>query len=119
MPPTTEPARFLEFKSVPHGTTRADGSLVLNRYSSILTNAHDYPGAQAMLYAAGVKNEDEMHNAPQVGMNNGPASHSCLLNALQAWLPCSGRGTHATCTVRIPLPFCAFRSAVAVSKDGG
>lgn len=61
-----EKSRFLEFRSVPHGTMR-DGKLVLNRYSSLVTNGHEHPGAQAMLYAAGVKDKDQMQNAPHVG----------------------------------------------------
>ncbi|KAI5780010.1 dihydroxy-acid/6-phosphogluconate dehydratase [Geopyxis carbonaria] len=63
-----EKSRFLEFRSVPHGTVR-DGKLVLNRYSSLVTNGHEYPGAQAMLYAAGVKDKDQMQHAPHVGVS--------------------------------------------------
>jgi dihydroxy-acid dehydratase len=63
---TKEPSRFLDFKGVPYGTER-NGALVMNRFSSVLTNGHDFPGAQAMLYAAGVKNLHEMRNTPQVG----------------------------------------------------
>ncbi|KAF8540494.1 dihydroxy-acid/6-phosphogluconate dehydratase [Trichophaea hybrida] len=62
-----EPSRLLEFSSVPYGTMKS-GKLVLNRFSSILTNGHDFPGAQAMLYAAGIENEEQMQNAPQVGV---------------------------------------------------
>ncbi|KAJ2905194.1 hypothetical protein MKZ38_006100 [Zalerion maritima] len=40
----------------------------LNRWSQALTRGHDYPGAQAMLYGAGVPNEDMMKNAPHVGI---------------------------------------------------
>jgi len=40
-----EEPRFLSFKHLPEGTVR-DGQPVLNRYSSTLTNAHDFPGAQ-------------------------------------------------------------------------
>ena len=63
-----EPSRLLEFSSVPHGTRRNGGELVLNRFSSILTAGHDFPGAQAMLYAAGIETEEQMRNVPQVGM---------------------------------------------------
>ena len=63
-----EHSRFLEFRHHPHGTKNADGSLMLNRYSSIVTNGHEFPGAQAMLYAAGVKNKDDMRYKPQVGL---------------------------------------------------
>ncbi|CAK7205358.1 hypothetical protein SEUCBS139899_008128 [Sporothrix eucalyptigena] len=40
----------------------------LNRWSQNLTRGHDHPGAQAMLYAAGVPNRDMMKNAPHVGI---------------------------------------------------
>ncbi|CAI4219002.1 unnamed protein product [Parascedosporium putredinis] len=48
----------------------------LNRWSHFITKGHDFPGAQtdkdtmpkAMLYGAGVPNEDMMKNAPQVGV---------------------------------------------------
>ncbi|KAH6612251.1 dihydroxy-acid/6-phosphogluconate dehydratase [Chaetomium sp. MPI-SDFR-AT-0129] len=40
----------------------------LNRWSHVLTRGHDFPGAQAMLYAAGVPNRDMMKNAPHVGI---------------------------------------------------
>ena len=63
-----EKARFLEFKTHPYGTKNPDGSLMLNRYSSILTGGYNFPGAQAMLYAAGVKNQDDMRTKPHVGM---------------------------------------------------
>lgn len=45
-----------------------DGKLALNRFSSTLTNGHDFPGAQAMLYAAGVPNKEAMKTSPQVGI---------------------------------------------------
>lgn len=65
-------SRFLEFRSVPYGTKR-DGELVLNRYSSLVTNGYEFPGAQAMLYAAGIKNQEDMRTKPQVGMKPIPA----------------------------------------------
>ncbi|KAM0695065.1 hypothetical protein Q7P36_005421 [Cladosporium allicinum] len=40
----------------------------LNKYSSTLTREHDFPAAQAMLYAAGVPNEHVLKNYPQVGI---------------------------------------------------
>ena len=40
----------------------------LNKYSSTLTREHDFPAAQAMLYAAGVPNEHQLKNYPQVGI---------------------------------------------------
>lgn len=56
-----EVPRFLDF---PHSKPGSK----LNRYSSTLTRAHDFPAAQAMLYAAGVENEDQLKNWPQVGI---------------------------------------------------
>lgn len=41
----------------------------LNRWSHIMTREHDFPGAQAMLYAAGVPDENTMRNAPHVGIS--------------------------------------------------
>ncbi|KAK1831468.1 dihydroxy-acid and 6-phosphogluconate dehydratase [Podospora conica] len=52
---------YTQFKTLPPGGP-------LNRWSHALTRGHDFPGAQAMLYAAGVPNEDMMKNAPQVGI---------------------------------------------------
>lgn len=66
--PQRETSRFLEFRSAPYGTKR-DGELVLNRYSSLVTNGYEFPGAQAMLYAAGIKNQEDMRTKPQVGMD--------------------------------------------------
>lgn len=40
-----EVPRFLDFPCVPDGTAR-DGKPVLNKYSSTITRAHDFPGAQ-------------------------------------------------------------------------
>lgn len=37
--------RYLDFRHLPDGTMR-DGKPALNKYSSTLTNAHDFPGAQ-------------------------------------------------------------------------
>lgn len=73
--PQRETSRFLEFRSAPYGTKR-DGELVLNRYSSLVTNGYEFPGAQAMLYAAGIKNQEDMRTKPQVGMNYS-APRSC------------------------------------------
>ncbi|KAF2151694.1 dihydroxy-acid dehydratase [Myriangium duriaei CBS 260.36] len=63
-----EEPRFLDFKHIEYGAKHKDGSPVLNRYSSTLTKGHDYPGAQAMLYAAGVPDEKAMKNSPHVGI---------------------------------------------------
>ncbi|KAK2001407.1 dihydroxy-acid dehydratase [Colletotrichum falcatum] len=40
----------------------------LNRWSHTITRDHDFPGAQAMLYGAGVPNKDMMKKAPHVGI---------------------------------------------------
>lgn len=55
-----EEPRYLSF---PHSDEP-----ILNKYSSTLTKGHDFPGAQAMLYAAGVPDEKTMKTAPQVGV---------------------------------------------------
>ncbi|KAI1378473.1 dihydroxy-acid dehydratase [Hypoxylon crocopeplum] len=58
--PKSDP-QYIQFKCLPPG-----GSL--NRWSHAITREHDYPGAQAMLYGAGVPNEEMMKNAPHVGI---------------------------------------------------
>ncbi|KAG8624065.1 hypothetical protein KVT40_009041 [Elsinoe batatas] len=63
-----EQPRFLSFKHKPFGEKRPNGEQVLNRYSSTLTQGHDFPAAQAMLYAAGVPDEKTMKNSPHVGI---------------------------------------------------
>ncbi|KAF6233212.1 hypothetical protein HO173_008501 [Letharia columbiana] len=62
-----EEPRFLDFPHLPNGVIR-DGKLRLNRYSSTITKDHDFPGAQAMLYAAGVPDRESMKNSPHVGV---------------------------------------------------
>ncbi|GAO17071.1 hypothetical protein UVI_02003430 [Ustilaginoidea virens] len=52
---------YIQFDCLPPGGP-------LNRWSAVLTREHDFPGAQAMLYGAGVPNEQLMKNAPQVGI---------------------------------------------------
>jgi len=61
--PATTPSepRYLQF---PHSQPGSG----LNRYSSTLTREHDFPGAQAMLYAAGVPNEHVLKTYPQIGI---------------------------------------------------
>ncbi|KAH8599863.1 dihydroxy-acid dehydratase-like protein [Bisporella sp. PMI_857] len=61
--------RYIDFPSLEYGTLGADGKIALNRWSGPLTRGHDFPGAQAMLYAAGVPNKEMMKNAPQVGIS--------------------------------------------------
>ncbi|KAK8111012.1 dihydroxy-acid dehydratase [Apiospora kogelbergensis] len=53
--------QYIQFKCLPPGG-------LLNRWSYTLTREHDFPGAQAMLYGAGVPNEDMMKTAPHVGV---------------------------------------------------
>ncbi|KAH7307962.1 dehydratase [Stachybotrys elegans] len=55
------PADFLQYKCLPPGGN-------LNRWSTVVTRGHDFPGAQAMLYGAGVKSREMMKTAPQVGV---------------------------------------------------
>ncbi|OQV11164.1 hypothetical protein CLAIMM_15044 [Cladophialophora immunda] len=59
--------RYLDFvrSSEPTGV---DGKPMLNRYSTHLTRQHDFPGAQAMLFAAGVPDRHAMQTAPHVGI---------------------------------------------------
>ncbi|OAQ73513.1 dihydroxy-acid dehydratase [Pochonia chlamydosporia 170] len=52
---------YIQFKCLPPGGP-------LNRWSTTLTREHDFPGAQAMLYGAGVPDEKTMKNAAQVGI---------------------------------------------------
>jgi dihydroxy-acid dehydratase len=63
-----EEPRFLSFPHLPEGTKKEDGTPALNRWSSTLTTGHNFPGAQAMLYAAGVPNKEAMKTYPQVGI---------------------------------------------------
>ena len=56
-----EEPRFLNFPNSKPGSG-------LNKFSSTITREHDFPAAQAMLYAAGVPNEDQLKNYPQVGI---------------------------------------------------
>ncbi|KAK8922239.1 putative dihydroxy-acid dehydratase, mitochondrial [Metarhizium anisopliae] len=64
-------ADYIQFKCLPPGGP-------LNRWSSTLTREHDFPGAQAMLYGAGVPDEKTMKNAPQVGIASAEA-HTALV----------------------------------------
>ncbi|KAL1892819.1 hypothetical protein Cpir12675_004353 [Ceratocystis pirilliformis] len=54
---------YAQFRCLPAGGP-------LNRWSHFLTRGHDKPGAQAMLYAAGVPNRNAMKNSPQVGISS-------------------------------------------------
>ncbi|EME46592.1 hypothetical protein DOTSEDRAFT_87114 [Dothistroma septosporum NZE10] len=59
--PPQDESRYLNFKHSQPGSG-------LNKYSSTLTREHDFPAAQAMLYAAGVKDEHTLKTYPQVGV---------------------------------------------------
>ncbi|KAK3994230.1 dihydroxy-acid and 6-phosphogluconate dehydratase [Cladorrhinum sp. PSN332] len=56
-----KPGEYIQFDHLPPGGP-------LNRWSQFMTRGHDFPGAQAMLYAAGVPNKHMMKNAPHVGI---------------------------------------------------
>ncbi|KAL9621379.1 MAG: hypothetical protein Q9160_004139 [Pyrenula sp. 1 TL-2023] len=62
-----EEPRYLDF---PHEQDHSlhDGKRVLNKYSSTITKGHKFPGAQAMLYAAGVPDQQAMKTSPHVGV---------------------------------------------------
>jgi dihydroxy-acid dehydratase len=49
--PQPEEPRLLSFPHLPDDAKYEDGTPILNKYSSTLTRGHDFPGAQAMLYA--------------------------------------------------------------------
>ncbi|KAL8892703.1 MAG: hypothetical protein Q9215_000452 [Flavoplaca cf. flavocitrina] len=53
-----EEPRFLDFPHLSGDLSHSHGKLLLNRYSSTITKDHAFPGAQAMLYAAGVPDQD-------------------------------------------------------------
>ena len=55
--------RYLDFVRSEE-THNENGEPMLNRYSTMLTRQHDFPGAQAMLYAAGIPDKQTMKNAP-------------------------------------------------------
>ncbi|KYK56600.1 dihydroxy-acid dehydratase [Drechmeria coniospora] len=55
------PADYVRFRCLPPGGP-------LNRWSTALTREHDFPGAQAMLYGAGVPSREVMKKAPHVGI---------------------------------------------------
>jgi dihydroxy-acid dehydratase len=63
-----EKPRYIDFPCLRPGS-RVDGKQALNRWSSTITRGHDFPGAQAMLYAAGVPNKEMMKSAPHVGIS--------------------------------------------------
>ncbi|KAI4673097.1 uncharacterized protein J4E78_001603 [Alternaria triticimaculans] len=63
-----EEPRFLSFPHLPDDAKLEDGKPALNKYSSTLTTGHNFPGAQAMLYAAGVPSREAMKTQPHVGI---------------------------------------------------
>ncbi|KNG46728.1 dihydroxy-acid dehydratase-like protein [Stemphylium lycopersici] len=63
-----EEPRFLSFPHLPEDAKHEDGTPALNKYSSTLTAGHNFPGAQAMLYAAGVPSREAMKKQPHVGI---------------------------------------------------
>jgi dihydroxy-acid dehydratase len=81
--------RYISFPSLEPGSRTANGKQALNRWSSTITKGtllhsptdlepvahhnslgHDFPGAQAMLYAAGVPNREVMKSSPHVGISS-------------------------------------------------
>ncbi|KAL8971614.1 MAG: hypothetical protein Q9197_003188 [Variospora fuerteventurae] len=62
-----EEPRFLDFPHLPDDASH-NGQPLLNKYSSIITKGHAFPGAQAMLYAAGVPDQESMRTSPHVGI---------------------------------------------------
>ncbi|CAJ2506607.1 Uu.00g077930.m01.CDS01 [Anthostomella pinea] len=61
--PKSDP-QYIQFRCLPPGGP-------LNRWSHMITREHDFPGAQAMLYGAGVPDKDTMKNAPHVVLEFG------------------------------------------------
>ncbi|KAJ5278955.1 dihydroxy-acid dehydratase [Penicillium angulare] len=60
--------KYISFPHLPAGSKHPDGSPVLNRWSSTITKGHDFPGAKAMLYAAGIPDKETMARSPHVGI---------------------------------------------------
>ncbi|PVH72301.1 putative mitochondrial dihydroxy acid dehydratase [Cadophora sp. DSE1049] len=64
---TSHQLGYAEFPHLPRDATH-DGKPALNRYSTFVTREHDFPAAKAMLYAAGVPDEETMKQSPHVGV---------------------------------------------------
>ncbi|KAL8904362.1 MAG: hypothetical protein Q9207_003314 [Kuettlingeria erythrocarpa] len=62
-----EEPRYLNFPHLPDDASH-NGKPLLNKYSSTITRGHAFPGAQAMLYAAGVPDQESMKTSPHVGI---------------------------------------------------
>ncbi|KOS20930.1 putative dihydroxy-acid dehydratase [Escovopsis weberi] len=60
-PDDKAPSDYIRFPCLPPGGP-------LNRWSATLTREHDFPGAKAMLYGAGVKDKETMRTAPHIGI---------------------------------------------------
>ncbi|KAL8918653.1 MAG: hypothetical protein Q9208_007214 [Pyrenodesmia sp. 3 TL-2023] len=54
-----EAPRYLDFPHLPDDASQ-NGKPLLNKYSSTITKGHAFPGAQAMLYAAGVPDQESI-----------------------------------------------------------
>ncbi|KAJ5897501.1 dihydroxy-acid dehydratase [Penicillium tannophilum] len=65
---TMSEPKYINFPCLPPDTKHPDGSPALNRWSSAITKGHEFPGARAMLFAAGVPNKEAMAKAPHVGI---------------------------------------------------
>ena len=63
---STEPGYFMDYPHLP--AKDENGKPNLNRWSHFMTRNHDFPAAKAMLYAAGVPDENAMANWPHVGV---------------------------------------------------
>ncbi|KAH1712646.1 hypothetical protein KXX25_005113 [Aspergillus fumigatus] len=61
-------AKYINFPTLPDDAKHEDGTTALNRYSSYITRGHDFPGARAMLFAAGIPDREAMAKSPQVGI---------------------------------------------------
>ncbi|KAJ5654403.1 dihydroxy-acid dehydratase [Penicillium lividum] len=65
---TRSEPKYINFPCLPPDAKHPDGSPALNRWSSAITKGHDFPGARAMLFAAGVPDKEAMAKAPHVGI---------------------------------------------------
>ncbi|KAJ6102145.1 dihydroxy-acid dehydratase [Penicillium sp. IBT 16267x] len=65
---TMSESKYINFACLPPDAKHPDGSPALNRWSSAITTGHDFPGARAMLFAAGVPDKEAMAQAPHVGI---------------------------------------------------
>lgn len=79
-----EEPRYLTFPCQPDGATK-EGRPVLNKCSSTITKDHDFPGAQAMLYAAGVPDKRSMKNDPHVGVASVWWEGTFVIQYLEEW----------------------------------